>query len=242
MPNNRPNGYYDPKTGRFIPFSEQNLPVRAQNQPVRAQNQPVRAQNLPVFAKNPPTRLQKPTKKKRKINLVLLAVFAVLFFVIFVLPFAGNNSDSEDAAETEPSRAVESEETNALSLYQIEDSPTQPETEPAPAPQPEPPAAEPISEEAAFLSEPEPDPIRTWTPERDFTGAQEQPEDFYPYLKTYEHEITEQYVLNTSSHKIHKPDCKDVSKIKAENYSTTDDPETWLSWGYTNCGHCGGCG
>ena len=235
MPNNRPNGYYDPKTGRFIPFSEQNLPVRGQNQPVRAQN-------LPVFAKNPPTRLQKPTKKQRKINFVLLAVFTVLFFVIFVLPFAGNNSNAEDAAETEPSRAVESEETNALSLYQIEDSPTQPETEPAPAPQPEPPAAEPISEEAAFLSEPEPDPIRTWTPERDFTGAQEQPEDFYPYLKTYEHEITEQYVLNTSSHKIHKPGCGDVEKIKPENYSTTDDPETWLSWGYTNCGHCGGCG
>lgn len=226
MPNNRPNGYCDPKTGRFIPFSEQNLPVRAQN--------------LPVFAKNPPTRLQKPTKKKRKINLVLLAVFTVLFFVIFVLPFAGNNSDAEDTAETEPARAVESEETDTLTLYQIEASPAQPK--PEPDPEPELPAAEPVFEDAAALSEPKPEPILTLTPERDFTGAQEQPEDFYPYLKTYEHEITEQYVLNTSSHKIHKPNCNDVSKIKAENYSTTDDPETWLTWGYTNCGHCGGCG
>lgn len=47
------------------------------------------------------------------------------------------------------------------------------------------------------------------------------------------------YVLNTSTHKFHKPTCRDVPKIAAENrsnVSTTRD--SIVAQGYTPCGHC----
>lgn len=47
------------------------------------------------------------------------------------------------------------------------------------------------------------------------------------------------YVLNTSTHKIHKPSCRDVDKIKAENYATTDESiDELVKQGYSTCGHC----
>ena len=61
-----------------------------------------------------------------------------------------------------------------------------------------------------------------------------------PLFPEYEHEQTVEYILNTSSKKIHKPTCNDVKKIKPENYSTTTEADYYLSNGYTNCGHCGG--
>lgn len=47
------------------------------------------------------------------------------------------------------------------------------------------------------------------------------------------------YVLNTSTHKFHRPTCRDVPKIAAENrsnVSTTRD--SIVAQGYTPCGHC----
>lgn len=49
-------------------------------------------------------------------------------------------------------------------------------------------------------------------------------------------EIT--YVLNTNSHKVHKPSCRDVDKIKSKNYLTTADLQGAINNGYTACGHC----
>lgn len=49
---------------------------------------------------------------------------------------------------------------------------------------------------------------------------------------------TKSYVLNTSTKKIHYSSCRDVPKIKSENYSTTTDLEGTLNQGYTKCGHC----
>lgn len=47
------------------------------------------------------------------------------------------------------------------------------------------------------------------------------------------------YVLNTNTMKFHYESCRDVKKIKAENYSTfTGSRDTLLSQGYTSCGHC----
>ena len=47
------------------------------------------------------------------------------------------------------------------------------------------------------------------------------------------------YVLNTSTKKFHKPDCRDVSKIKKENYDeSTDSKDSLISKGYTGCKHC----
>ena len=49
-------------------------------------------------------------------------------------------------------------------------------------------------------------------------------------------EIT--YVLNTSTHKVHKLHCRDVGKIAPENYATTTNSQGAKSNGYTACGHC----
>ncbi|MCR5324226.1 MAG: hypothetical protein K6E85_13270 [Lachnospiraceae bacterium] len=47
------------------------------------------------------------------------------------------------------------------------------------------------------------------------------------------------YVLNTNTHKIHYPSCRDVDKIKPENYATTDESINDLKkQGYSTCGHC----
>ena len=47
------------------------------------------------------------------------------------------------------------------------------------------------------------------------------------------------YVLNTSTKKFHNPSCRDVSKIKAENYSTISGTrDDAINAGYSPCGHC----
>ncbi len=47
------------------------------------------------------------------------------------------------------------------------------------------------------------------------------------------------YVLNTNSHKFHLPGCRDVPKIKPENYSTTSKSrDEVIAMGYSPCGHC----
>jgi hypothetical protein len=50
---------------------------------------------------------------------------------------------------------------------------------------------------------------------------------------------TNSYVLNTSTHKFHKPTCGDVEKISPENYDTfSGSREDVISQGYDPCGHC----
>lgn len=47
------------------------------------------------------------------------------------------------------------------------------------------------------------------------------------------------YVLNTSTHKFHRPTCRDVDKIAAENRSNVyDSRSNIIAQGYTPCGHC----
>ena len=47
------------------------------------------------------------------------------------------------------------------------------------------------------------------------------------------------YVLNMSSMKFHYPSCKDVKKIKPENYGTSSSSrDELMSQGYSPCGHC----
>lgn len=63
------------------------------------------------------------------------------------------------------------------------------------------------------------------------------------YFDTYDiaeqQNTTDAYVLNTSTLKIHHPNCDDVKKIKPENYATSNISEDELiSQGYTRCGHC----
>jgi DNA-entry nuclease len=47
------------------------------------------------------------------------------------------------------------------------------------------------------------------------------------------------YVLNTSTHKFHKPSCGDVDKISSENYATFEGSrDDVIAQGYDPCGHC----
>ena len=56
---------------------------------------------------------------------------------------------------------------------------------------------------------------------------------------TNDRPITSTYVLNTSTMKFHKSTCKDVDKIKEENYSTFDGSrDEIIGMGYEPCKHC----
>jgi hypothetical protein len=48
------------------------------------------------------------------------------------------------------------------------------------------------------------------------------------------------FIVNTSTKKIHYPDCSSVSKISPSNMAETDDPEGLLKKGYTWCKRCHG--
>ena len=48
----------------------------------------------------------------------------------------------------------------------------------------------------------------------------------------------QKYVLNTSSKKIHLPDCSSVKRIAEKNYSETTDPQACLAQGYEACKIC----
>ena len=104
-----------------------------------------------------------------------------------------------------------------------------PAAEPDPEPEPETAPAPENVPEADPETEPEPNPPPETDPETE--PAPTRVADPEPHVE---------YVLNTSSKKIHKPTCKDVSKIADKNYKTTTDPAACLASGYTNCGHCGG--
>lgn len=64
-------------------------------------------------------------------------------------------------------------------------------------------------------------------------------ENFNTYDNTEQQQTSDMFVLNTDSHKIHYPSCRDVPKIKPQNYSTSNQSVSELeAQGYTTCGHC----
>lgn len=63
--------------------------------------------------------------------------------------------------------------------------------------------------------------------------------NFNTYNNQDQKQTTDQWVLNTSTKKIHYPNCRDVPKIAPQNYATSNLSEAeLLSQGYTTCGHC----
>lgn len=64
-------------------------------------------------------------------------------------------------------------------------------------------------------------------------------DNFNTYDSPEQQQTTDIFVLNTSTLKIHYPNCNDVLKIALENYSTTNLSINELKLqGYTTCGHC----
>lgn len=56
--------------------------------------------------------------------------------------------------------------------------------------------------------------------------------------QSHQNNKSQGYVLNTSSKRIHYPDCPGVKKIADNNYDTCDDYDTAVSLGYVPCGIC----
>ena len=51
--------------------------------------------------------------------------------------------------------------------------------------------------------------------------------------------VSTEYILNTSTRKIHYPDCKSVKQMSEKNKkSTTESRDSLISKGYTPCGNC----
>lgn len=116
---------------------------------------------------------------------------------------------SEDAAPPAESVAVEQITRGAM---QEADPTSAPTPEPTPAPTPTPTATpEPTPEQTP---EPTPEPTPTPIPGRD-------------------------YVLNTSTGKIHRPGCSSVNEIAPGNRQDVfGQLEDYLAWGYTACKRC----
>jgi len=63
--------------------------------------------------------------------------------------------------------------------------------------------------------------------------------NFNTYDNPEQQQTSNEWVLNTSSKKIHYPSCRDVKRIKPENYSTSNSSVDELkAQGYSTCGHC----
>ena len=126
-------------------------------------------------------------------------------------PSESANVQTTETPSPEPTEAPTPEPTEA------------PSPEPTKAPSPEPTKAP--SPEPAEAPSPEPTDIPVIESSEEISASAET-DDFT-------------YVLNTSTHKIHYPNCSSVLKIKPENYATTDKSlEELLDEGYTKCGNC----
>lgn len=63
--------------------------------------------------------------------------------------------------------------------------------------------------------------------------------NFNKYNNEEQQRTSETYVLNTSTLKIHHPNCNDVKKISPENYATSSESiDELMAQGYTRCKHC----
>lgn len=71
------------------------------------------------------------------------------------------------------------------------------------------------------------------------TGRSGNGNNFNTYDIPEQQDTEDIYVLNTNTFKFYIPTCKDVRKIKPENYATSSDSR-WsiIAQGYSPCGHC----
>lgn len=64
-------------------------------------------------------------------------------------------------------------------------------------------------------------------------------DNFDKYDNPEQQDTSASWVLNNGSMKIHYPSCKDVRKIKPDNYATSNlSLQDLQSQGYNTCGHC----
>ncbi len=101
-----------------------------------------------------------------------------------------------------------------------------------------------LSEKSDLVSEPENDQSSETSVDRAVERTDETVSEGTGYnFDTYDNEeqqnITDKWVLNTKSHRIHKPTCDSVPKIAPQNYDTSNESvEELEAKGYKKCGQC----
>lgn len=70
-------------------------------------------------------------------------------------------------------------------------------------------------------------------------GAGGSGSNFNRYNNESQQKTSATYVLNTSTHVFHRPSCRDVKRIAAQNYATSSESrDSIIARGYRSCGHC----
>lgn len=76
-------------------------------------------------------------------------------------------------------------------------------------------------------------------PSADSTDGGSGNNNFDTYDNPEQQQTKDDYVLNTSSMKIHYPSCRSVAKIAPKNYATSNESlDSLLAQGYDTCGIC----
>lgn len=98
--------------------------------------------------------------------------------------------------------------------------------------------AEPVEPESAYDTQTAPDAVINMQEAnpRQSTGNDS---NFNTYNNTEQQSTTDEYILNTSTMKIHHPSCKSVPKIAPQNYATSNlSVNELINQGYSTCGNC----
>jgi TM2 domain-containing membrane protein YozV len=195
---------------------------------------------------------------KRKSNKKWIIAGVGALCVIGLL--AGNGDDNKNDTEIELASVIETEsyeiaestevfstdeetETETESIEESIIEPTTVETEisneSAAKVQTETSSESTVKTQTSSVAQPDTAPAATEQTSSDTVINPSGESNFNTYNNTEQQNTTSQYVLNTSSHKIHLPNCSSVSKIAPENYSTSDlSIEDLESQGYSRCGNC----
>ena len=164
-------------------------------------------------------------KLNKTVRICLLAAFWIVFCTIGGI--AGTQKGPGDIQLSDPISKITSKASPAPTASS-EPTPT-PEPSPTPAP-PNPPVPETAKPPAAPSQAQQGTQNNSVTPgNTSGSGGQTAPQ---PANEA-------NYVLNTSTHKFHRPTCRDVDKIAAENRSDVHTSrDNIVAQGYTPCGHC----
>lgn len=149
------------------------------------------------------------------------AAASVLSALWFIILLAAAFSDGDRSADPGESAVAPYSKSYSNSIERTESEPVS-QTEPSTA---EPStAARPTEAERSTARATEPPTTEKKNPETPETPADDPPQNNIGYT----------YVLNTNTKKYHRPSCRDVKRIKPENYATSST----VPPGYSPCGHC----
>jgi len=181
---------------------------------------------VPVFLLWALINLAKKNPAKRRFK------WAGISALIMIVSFVGIGVTMEEDEEPQQSYNTPSMQT---ALSTSTPSPTiTPEPAPAATPTPSPtitPTIIPSSNPAA-TSESE-------NSQTDVAQNTESDYNFDTYNNAEQQNTENNFVLNTSTLKIHIPSCRSVPKISPENYATSNESlDTLREQGYTTCGIC----